>query len=144
MSQDTSSNDITRKRVPLIHDYVSLQQKLVSEAVCKLDPGATEYDFEESLPTTIGVDNSKWATKVHGLGVMFANLKTKTIVDVHVGFIDAPTAFDAWRLVQYCESLLGRNEDMKSWEKTLETLVREGAIMPHEKHDRHYVLMQSG
>ncbi len=144
MTHDTSSNETTTKRVQLIQDYVTLQQKLVSEAVSKLDPSATEYDFEESLPTTITIDNSTWTTIVHGLGVMFANLNTKTIVDVHIGFIDAPTAFDAWRLVQYCESLLGTNEDMKSWEKTLENLVREGVILPHEIHDRHYIMIKIG
>ena len=133
-NRDTLSDDTTTKRLQLIREYVILQEKLVLEAVSKLDPAATEFDFEYSLPPTITIDGTVWSTKAHGAGVMFVNSRTRTIVDVHVGFMDSPNAFDAWRLVQYCESILGTNEDFTSWQYTLDELARNGRIIPHEKH----------
>ena len=139
-NHDTLANDTTTKRLHLIREYVQLQERLVSEAVSKLAPFATEYDFEESLPTTTTIDGATWSAKAHGLGVLFSNPTTRAVVDAHVGFIDAPTTFDAWRLVQYRESLLGTNEDVKSWQVTLDKLADDGIIQPHNKHERHYVM----
>ncbi len=139
-NHDTLSNDTTTKRLHLIREYVKLQEILVSEAVSKLAPSATEYDFEDSLPSTTTIDGTTWSAKAHGLGVLFSNTVTKTVVDAHVGFIDAPTAFDAWRLVQYCESLLGTIEDVSSWQMTLDKLADDGIIQPHNKHERHYIM----
>ena len=140
-NHDTLSGDTTTKRLQLIREYVALQEKLVSVAVSQLDPAATEYDFEESLPTMTTMDDgTTWSVTAHGLGVMFTDPKTKIVVDAHVGFIDAPNAFDAWRLVQYCESKRKTTEDVKSWQETLDELDRNGTIEPHEKHERHYVM----
>ncbi len=139
-NHDALANDTTTKRIQWIREYVVLQEQLVSEAVSKLDPAATEFDFEYSLPPTIAISGTTWSTKAHGAGVMFVNPRTKTIVDVHVGFMDSPNTFDAWRLVQYCESILGTKEDFTSWQSTLDELARDGRIIPHEKHERHYVL----
>lgn len=77
----------------------------------------------------------------HGVGIMFVNRQTKIVVDSHVGFIDAPTAFDAWRLVQYCESRLDTNEEYDSWNETLKILESQEVIKPHSRYDRHYVLV---
>ncbi|MEW4565151.1 hypothetical protein AB1K70_21690 [Bremerella sp. JC770] len=139
-NHETPLGKTTTSRLQLIREYVVLQAKLLSETVSKLDSSATEYDFEESLPTTaVGDDGTAWSVKAHGLGVMFVNPKTKIVVDAHVGFIDAPSVFDAWRLVQYCESKLGTGEDVKSWQETLDKLGSNGIIEPHAKHERHYV-----
>ncbi len=140
MNHDTLSNDTTMKRLRLIRDYVDLQNKLVTETVSRLDSSVTEYDFEESLPPTIIIEGTTWLTRAHGLGVLFSNPRTKVVVDAHVGFLDAPTAFDAWRLVQYCESLLGTDEDFQSWQTTLDELLHDRIIEAHSKHERHYVM----
>ena len=140
-NHETPSGKTTTKRLQLIREYVVLQGNLISETVSKLDSSATEYDFEESLPTTIiSDDGTNWSVKAHGLGVMFVNPKTKVVVDAHIGFIDAPSAFDAWRLVQYCESKLGTSEEMRSWQETLDKLESDGSIEPHAEHARHYVV----
>ncbi len=140
-TNNTLSVNITMKRLQLIREYVALQEKLVSAAVSKLSPGASEYDFEESLAAKTTIDDgTTWLAKAHGLGVMFTNPKSRTVVDAHIGFIDAPNVFDAWRLVQYCESTQRTNEDLKSWQETLEELTRNGTIEPHRRHERHYVM----
>ena len=132
---------VTRKRYQLIREYVALQKKLVTEAWSKLRPDATEYDFEDSLPTSITIDDgTTWLTNVHGLGVMFISQNTKIVVDVHEGFIDSPNAFDAWRLVEFSESKYGTDEAVESWQRTLDALVHNGMIIPHSRHERHYVL----
>lgn len=128
------------ERLHLIREYSELQQKLVAEAVSRLDPAATEYNFEDSLETNISIDGSTWAAQAHGIGVMFVQEQEKLVVDAHEGFIDAPAAFDAWRLVQYSESKQGTDEDVESWQHTLHELTHEGVLTPHKKHERHYVL----
>ena len=138
---DNFSNNSTSARLQMIHTYVTLQNQLISEAVSKLTPGATAYDFEKSLAATTTIQGITWHAMAHGLGVAFTNPQTKAVVDAHVGFIDSPNIFDAWRLVQYCESQLGTREDVNSWQNTLENLVRDGTIKPHTKYERHYILI---
>ena len=140
IKHNSFSENKTIERLHLIREYVQLQNKLVSKAVSELDSDATEFDFEDSLGDAVTIDGVKWAAKAHGLGVMFTNLRTNLVVDVHVGFIDAPTAFDAWRLVQYAESKQGTNEDLKSWQETLNELGREGVLEQHGKYEGHYVI----
>jgi hypothetical protein len=106
-----------------------------------LGASITEFDFKKSIPKSMIVDDCEWTTHPHGVGVMFVNRRTKIIVDVHVGFIDAPTAFDAGRLVQYCESRFGTDEEYDSWNATLKLLESQGMIIPHPNYDRHYVLV---
>lgn len=137
-NHDRATSTLKAQRIHLIREFVDLQQKLVMEAISKLAPSATEYDFKESLPDAVTIDDGEWSAKAHGLGVLFTNRKTGAVVDVHVGFMDAPAGFDAWRLVQFSESLLGTTEDFKSWQDTLDELCGEGIIEPHTKHERHY------
>lgn len=133
------AENITAKRFQLILEYIRLQEMLVAKAVAKFNPEVTEYDFKECLAATTTLNGVEWTARAHGLGVMFTNPESNVVVDVHVGFVDAPAAFDAWRLVQYCESRFGTSEELNSWQLTLDKLVHDGTLEPHGKYERHYL-----
>jgi hypothetical protein len=141
MSERESSKSKPTNRIGLVRDFVHLQERIISKAVSILGASITEFDFKKSIPKSMIVDDCAWTTHPHGVGVMFVNRRTKIIVDVHVGFIDAPTAFDAGRLVQYCESRFGTDEEYDSWNATLKLLESQGMIDSHPNYDRHYVLV---
>jgi hypothetical protein len=132
--------ETTKSRLLLIQGFLCWQQRLIAESASHLDPAATEFDFKSSLPSTTTIDGTAWLTTAHGVGARFVNSVTGIVVDAHVGFLDSPTAIDAWRLVQYCESLNGTSEDFDSWQDTLETLAAHGIIDRHTKIRRHYTL----
>lgn len=46
-----------------------------------------------------------WSFQRHGSGVLFKANKDGTVIDAHLGMLKAPDAFDAWRLLQYFESV---------------------------------------
>jgi hypothetical protein len=54
---------------------------------------------------SIVLNNEVWCFQRHGSGVLFKSSKDGTVIDAHLGMIKAPDAFDAWRLMQYFESM---------------------------------------
>ncbi|MEC4813901.1 MAG: hypothetical protein SAK29_11605 [Scytonema sp. PMC 1069.18] len=46
-----------------------------------------------------------WKFQRHGVGIYFIGSQSGKVVDVHLGVFKHPKAFDAWRLVQYFESI---------------------------------------
>ena len=132
----------SQRRLQLIREYVELQEALVVQAVSQLHPSATEYDFKESLPKSVTVNQVEWSTQAHGVGVMFTNTLTNIVIDAHVGFLDAPSAFDAWRLVQFEESQLRMRIKFDDWQSILTTFADQGVIERHKGHQDLYLLKE--
>lgn len=51
------------------------------------------------------LNNDVWGFRRHGSGVLFKSSKDGTVIDAHLGMVKVPDAFDAWRLMQYFESM---------------------------------------
>ncbi|WP_390620931.1 DUF6896 domain-containing protein [Thalassoglobus neptunius] len=113
----------------LIQKFVAIQRPLVLKTIAELNLSETELEIAiylplviQQLPEFINVDSVDWRLQAHGLGVMFTNIATNTIVDAHNEFFGSPSAFDAWRLVQFTESISGEHQDFESWQSMLEEL----------------------
>ena len=90
-------------------------------------------------PESISTFDGTWAIGVHGVGVRFANTKSREVVDVHVGLFDAESAFDAWRLEEYAQSI---RSELSHFGPILERLAAKGVIRRHESLANHYELIE--
>lgn len=128
------------KRLQLISRFVELQQRLIKTMLSQVDGTIDEYDFKEVIPKSITVSKIDWSIGPHGIGMTFRSIPKDQIVDVHVGFLDAPNAFDLCRLKTYCGSTHYHDRIDEPWSETLQRLLDQGQITCHAKYPNHYVL----
>lgn len=93
-----------------LQSFVDLQVSLVA-AFHKNFPEVTDLQFMLDAPKTgcVETPTGLWLFKKHGGGLAFKNWDGIT-VDVHRCF-GSPEAFDAWRIMQYLESISQFNDD---------------------------------
>jgi hypothetical protein len=123
----------------MIKTLVRKQQALVREFRSALSADADVLTLRMCAPKSISAFDGTWAIGVHGVGVRFANTKSKEVVDVHVGLFDADAAFDAWRLEEYAQSI---RSELNHFEPILERLAAKGVIRRHELLANHYELIE--
>ena len=126
--------------IDLIQSLISKQKNLTRSLHSQSSAIIDEITLRYHVPCFIKVGRQTWATKVHGIGILFKNTSTGEIIDMHVGVLENPDVFDAWRLFQYSESIKGKNHGYNVWCKVLEDLATEGMIIPDAKYYRHYTL----
>ena len=80
----------------VIKALVHKQKALVRELRAALSADTDVLSLGRLAPKSISTFDGTWAIGVHGVGVRFANTKSREVVDVHVGLFDAESAFDAW------------------------------------------------
>jgi hypothetical protein len=124
----------------LIRQYINIQELLLNEVITKLPPTASEFDFARFLPRYIVADGEKWSVGAHGVGILFENERTHEIVDAHEGMFDAKDAVDAWRLLQFGESVGICDTTFESWQETLNELSNLGQLEKHKLRKHHFVL----
>lgn len=92
--------------VKIILEYVELQTHLLSE-FWQLYPNFKNANSLFNFPSAgyIVAQDEKWEFQRHGKGMCFTATQSEKIVDIHVGLREYPQAFDAWRIVQYIESI---------------------------------------
>jgi hypothetical protein len=92
----------SKQALDVLNEYAQLQGRLCRSLVSQ----ASAPDIEvEDLPRqgVVVQDEVAWRFQKHGAGVRFIG-ENGVIVDAHVEPFNFPTAVDAWRLVQYCET----------------------------------------
>lgn len=87
-----------------IRALVTLQSKIFN-AFQTAFPEVQDWKFLMSCPKAgqLIIDGEQWSFKKHGAGLVFTS-KKGVRVDMHRSVSD-PAVFDAWRLLQYIESL---------------------------------------
>jgi paraquat-inducible protein B len=124
----------------VIKALVHKQRFLVREFRAALSEDANQLTLRRLAPKSLSTFDGTWAIGVHGVGVRFANTKSKEVVDVHVGLFDADSAFDAWRLEEYAQSI---HSELDNFEPILERLAANGVIRQHESLANHYELLEA-
>jgi hypothetical protein len=89
--------------IETIRTYCHLQAQLVRTLLERERPKDTQY-FRDLKPGSLHIDGTRWEYRKHGGGVAFSS-SSGVEVDAHVGMATFPDAFDAWRLLLYCESV---------------------------------------
>ncbi len=124
-----------------VRKFASLQQSLIK----LLELGdVNEATFRSLLPKEVTLEKVTWQVVAHGVGVRFTSRMTGEVVDAHVGFLESPGAFDAWRLSTYFRSLRKKPDEQSEWEKLLKTLQESGGIHPDDARSHLYVVSKSG
>ncbi len=88
----------------IIREYCRLQGSLVAAFLAETNPRDERYFLDVGRRGAVSVDGRKWDWHRHGGGVAFVDAATGETVDPHVGMVESPEAFDAWRLVTYLQS----------------------------------------
>lgn len=88
-------------------------------------------DFMASVPKhgELIVDGNVWTFHRHGMGVMFKNKITKIVIDAHRIYNDVPNAIDAWRFMQFLESLGVSSVNEQDIEQSLRSAVESSVLV---------------
>ena len=130
----------TQSRIEVIRDYVDLQTSLIKAVTSGFDESIDDLNFKKAVPEKVTADGRTWNVRPHGVGIRFECPSTGEVVDAHVGFLDAPDSFDAWRLEEYCDSQGIAFSSCSSWKEELVTLESEGHLLTHERA-HHFTLL---
>lgn len=122
-----------------VRAFAGLQARLVF-SLCNSCCGLKQLELN-GIPKggSLVLNNDVWGFQRHGSGVLFKAIKDGTVIDAHLGIFKAPDAFDAWRLLQYFESVgIGSAEyanasygvaTERQVEALLEKLCKEGHLV---------------
>lgn len=92
--------------IEIISEFSQTQAALCQELVAEY-----ALSSDEELTTLVprkgqlALAGQEWSFARHGLGVMFSNQSDTRIIDAHQSPVSLPQALDAWRLMQFFESL---------------------------------------
>lgn len=111
----------------LIQQLICYQVALIS-AFIRLHPGLKDWQFLLDFPKSgeIEIDSHVWIFNKHGSGLLFRNVSTGEVVDVHK-HINNMEIFDAWRLEQFLDSV-GVSSDEYDLADCMVTLKEQGVI----------------
>ncbi len=116
--------------IGFIRELLVLQERLVA-AFRNAFPRSRDWQFLLDFPSfgELNLDGAMWSFRKHGSGLRFVSSQG-VIVDAHC-WLGRPELFDAWRLLQYVESVVPRAEVPASeaeLEASLEQLHGSGQI----------------
>ena len=87
-----------------LRKFSKLQRSLVKTLMRDFKPKSTNI-FRDIKSGVLQIeDNISWKYVRHGIGVRFTS-NSGEIVDAHVGMVEHPETFDAWRIEQFLESI---------------------------------------
>jgi hypothetical protein len=88
-----------------INDFLALQHSLLRE-IAAVHPSGLQSEFLLEIPKngTVSVEGETWGFQKHGTGLRFARNANGVVIDV-TNFVTDANVFDAWRIVQYLESV---------------------------------------
>ncbi|MCC6996752.1 MAG: hypothetical protein IT370_19220 [Deltaproteobacteria bacterium] len=123
-----------------LSEYRALQVGLIG-VLRAAHPGVRDWDALHELPRrgTVVFAGEEWGFMKHGAGVRFTGAGSGRIVDPDVELERCPGGIDAWRLVDYFESLgiKGVEWDGRCWpvvedgdvEVLVQALARAGVLV---------------
>lgn len=124
----------------LIQQLICYQVALMS-AFIALYPGLKDWQFLLDFPKSgeVEIDGHVWVFNKHGAGLLFRNVSTGEVVDVHK-YIDNTEIFDSWRLEQFLDSV-GVDPDEYDLADCLVNLKDQGVIKPSEIRGGYFELV---
>jgi hypothetical protein len=126
-----------------ISTFVQLQDQLISLALSGQTVESAVF-LRDFVPQSVQFNECEWRCLVHGVGVRFCNLRDGTVIDAHVGVLDHPMAFDAFRLSEYFESIGFHPSSFNEVRQVLLQLQSDRRIKKCDGLENHYFLTHSG
>lgn len=125
----------------LIAEFAETQSRLclaVIEEYGLQDDGSVVF----SAPKTgsLELNGKRWTFKRHGSGFRFISDDSGHVIDAHRNVVSCPAGIDAWRLLQFLETIdpadfdiageAGGLEDESKIDELLSSLAAQGVITP--------------
>lgn len=89
-----------------LKDFSNTQEKLIWEFQKKYHLLDNKTGYLKSPKTgLLSAIDEEWKFQKHGIGICFENIKSGKTIDAHNGIGTSKKFFDAWRLMQYFESV---------------------------------------
>ena len=126
-----------------ISTFVRLQNRIISFALHGQTVASPVF-LRDVIPRSVRFNECEWLCSVHGVGVRFCNLRDGCVIDAHVGILDHPTAFDAFRLSEYFESIDFHPSTFKQVQQMLLQLESDRQITKCDELENHYFLTEPG
>lgn len=124
-----------------LNKYVQLQQGLIATALHEAKD-VSDDNLRATLPNRVEFDGRDWLVRPHGVGASFTS--GKVTLDIHLGMLSAPGAFDAWRLHLYWSRRRSFREiGMAALQQRLDRLAQLGFIEIEESLPNHFRLKKS-
>lgn len=97
---------VDKELILSLKDFSHIQEKLIWEFQKKYHLLDNNTGYLKSPKTgLLSAINEEWKFQKHGIGICFENIKSGKTIDAHNGIGINKKAFDAWRLMQYFESI---------------------------------------
>jgi hypothetical protein len=140
-----------RSITEIIAEFAGTQSRLCRAVISKYnlrDDGSVIF----SAPKVgfIELNGEGWTFNRHGLGLRFTGNRQGHVIDAHRNFVSYPAGFDAWRLLQFLETVetanldlsgeTGSLEDESKLNELLSSLAAQGVIAPVEQIVGLYVM----
>lgn len=128
--------------------YVILQQSLCD--VFGVNYTITDKDHLIDAPKSgaVVLSDEYWEFQKHGSGICFKSANRNTVVDVTKGVFTYPSFFDAWRLVEYFESVCVDTlsykdtpydaSEPRDLERLLKCMEEDGVLKKHSFNPGHF------
>jgi len=130
-----------------IRELLTLQEKL-AEAFRDKHPNLHDWEWLLDFPKSgeLQLDEERYEFRKHGAGLRFTD-SIGRVVDMHC-WLTNPGVFDAYRLLQYLESVVPSNVSIlmteRDLEVRLENLRRSGQIRQAETRGFHFNYPREG
>ena len=108
--------------------FSEIQTRLLS-VFADMYPNYQE-NFFSTVPArgNLIVNGDKWIFTKHGLGVKFENHRTGCVIDAHKFYDNVNNAIDAWRILQFFESMGTSSITEQAIDDSLMAQVKSGIL----------------
>lgn len=114
----------------LITEFAETQNRL-----CRIT--IDRYDLADDMSLTflapkvgsVELGGEAWTFHRHGLGFRFTSDRSGRIIDAHRNIVSYPAGFDAWRILQYLETIKAKDIDLVSECGELENEAQVGELL---------------
>jgi len=97
----------------LIAEFADTQNRLCRTLIGKYDlKDDSSVLFAVPKAGALDLNGDGWAFKRHGSGIRFTSDRQGHVIDAHRNLVSYPAGFDAWRLLQFLETIDSTNLDL--------------------------------
>lgn len=134
----------------IIAEFAETQNRLCRAVIGKYHlKDDNSVIFSAPKAGAMELNGEGWTFKRHGSGLRFTSDRQGHVIDAHRNVVSYPAGFDAWRLLQFFETIETDNldladeasglEDESKINELLSSLAEQGVIAPVEQSAGLYV-----
>ncbi|GEM_PF-5401787 len=98
---------MNQELIQFILDFVKIQEQLIKNFHRIYDDQIADWEYLLDCPNNgyFSLFGENWKFEKHGKGICFIGQKSGKVIDAHKGILSDSQVLDAWRLIEYFESI---------------------------------------